>query len=403
MPDLAARSWPILDASDEQAALRVIRRGVLSGPEGPELRAFERELGEWLAGAHVVCTSSGTAALQATLLALDLPAGSEVLVPCYTFGATAMAVVNVGLRPRFVAIDPVTWNMDPEAAKAELGPHSSAILAVHMHGLPFDADRLLALADRAGIPLIEDAAQAHGASWRGRPCGTLGRAACFSLQSSKHIGVGEGGFVATADESLARRVREICGFGIRDGEAQVIDGVLAYREHHRIGGNHRLHELPAALGRAQLARLPDRLINLRDAVARLLAGLADLDGLILPHEPPPAQHAWHKIRIGVGPELIPSSVPPHVVLATLQARLAAHGIETTPWQAPILPLHPAFRPYAASEAWSTSPSQAAVARSLILFHEARPLIAQAPDFVEHVIPAFRSAWTEFVTHLPELT
>ena len=175
---------------------------------GPEVEALERELARSIGVAHAVSMSSGTDAILATLMALGIGPGDEVITPTYSFFATAGCVSRVGATPKLVDIDPRTFNVDPGAVRAAITPKTKAIIPVHLYGQMADMDPLLELANRAGIPLIEDAAQAIGASDHGRPAGSMGALGCFSFFPSKNLGAfGDAGLVTTNDEALARQGR----------------------------------------------------------------------------------------------------------------------------------------------------------------------------------------------------
>jgi dTDP-4-amino-4,6-dideoxygalactose transaminase len=212
---------------------------------GPEVDAMESEFAAMLDVEHAVTVSSGTDALLAVLMALGIGPGDEVITPTFSFFATAGCVSRVGATPVFVDIDPVTFNVDPAAMAAAMTPRTKAILPVHLYGLCADMDAILAIGKKAGVPVIEDAAQAIGARIGGRQAGSLGLAGCFSFFPSKNLGAfGDAGLVTTNDRSLAHELRLIRNHGAEP------------KYHHsRIGGNFRLDALQAAVLRIKAPHL----------------------------------------------------------------------------------------------------------------------------------------------------
>ncbi len=240
---------------DLRASLEPIRadlmreiEDVLDGMQlylGPRQRAFEEEFARYCEAAHGVAVSSGTDALVAALLACGIGPGDEVICPAHTFFATVEAVLHAGAVPVLVDVEPDTLTLAPEAVRAALTPATRALLPVHLYGHPADMDPLLAIAREHGLRVIEDAAQAHGARYRGRRCGSLGDAACFSFYFAKNLGaLGEGGFVATDDAETAERVRLL-----RD------HGRVSKLEHAVLGANRRMDEIQAAVLRLKLPHL----------------------------------------------------------------------------------------------------------------------------------------------------
>src|SRR5262249_12768134 len=212
---------------------------------GPEITAFEEEMAPLIGVTHAVSVSSGTDALLLALMALDIKAGDEVITSTFSFFATAGAIVRVGARPVFVDIDPVTFNIDPAAIPAVITERTKAILPVHLYGLSADLDPILALAERHGIPVIEDAAQAIGATYKGRPVGSIGAVGCFSFFPSKNLGaLGDAGLLTTEDAALAHRARLLRNHGMEPKYY-----------HHLVGGNFRMDAIQAAVLRVKAPHL----------------------------------------------------------------------------------------------------------------------------------------------------
>jgi len=304
----AAITVPLLDLGAQYAP---IREEILAAVTrvcdsqrfilGPEVDAFEAELAAQLGVEHAVAVSSGTDALLAVLMALGIGPGDEVITPTFSFFATAGCVSRVGATPVFVDIDPITFNADPDAVARAVTPRTRAILPVHLYGLCADMDRLAAVAARAGVPVIEDAAQAIGARIGTRQAGGFGVAGCFSFFPSKNLGAfGDGGLVTTNDADFARELRLMRNHGAEP------------KYHHaRIGGNFRLDALQAAVLRVKAPHLDRWTAGRRtnaDRYRRLFAdaGLTDpgsqdpgLQGVTLPVEPAGFTHIYNQFVIRV--------------------------------------------------------------------------------------------------------
>lgn len=288
--DIIARpwpAWPIYDEAEERALLTVLHSGKWWYGEGAEGRAFEKEFAAYQGAQYGAVCASGTAALEIALRALEIGCGDEVIIPAYTFIATASAILTVGATPIFADIDPDTLTLDASSAASVLTPRTRAIVPVHVAGRPADLDALLALARSRNLPLIEDAAQAHGAAWRDMPVGALGTVGTFSFQASKNLNGGEGGIVLTNDAALADRIGSI----INVGRSQMGSGRYAHPVHP---GNARLGEFQSAVLRAQLTRLPAQTALRQANAAHLRSLLAACEGVVLPCDDPRiTSHAYH--------------------------------------------------------------------------------------------------------------
>jgi dTDP-3-amino-3,4,6-trideoxy-alpha-D-glucose transaminase len=292
----AAAGIPYLDLSRAAAALepeidaaiaRVVRAGRYIG--GPEVERFERAFAEYCGVGHAVGVGNGLDALTLALQAHGIGPGQSVLVPANTFIATALAVSRTGAKPVFVDVEEDTANLDPAAAAAALRPETSAIIPVHLYGNPADMAPLRALADRHGLFLLEDAAQAHGARYRGRVCGSLGDAAAFSFYPTKNLGaLGDAGMVVSDDGQLIGKVRRLANYGAEE------------RDHHLVQGvNSRLDPIQASILAKKLPRLDGWNERRRALALRYRAGLENVDGLILPAAPGWALPVWHVFAIRV--------------------------------------------------------------------------------------------------------
>jgi dTDP-4-amino-4,6-dideoxygalactose transaminase len=221
------------------------------------------------------------------LRALDIGPGDEVILPPYTFIATATAVLMVGATPVFADVDPRTNSIDPDAVERSLSPRTKAIIPVHIAGIPADMDRLVQIGEGKGVPILEDAAQAHGSEWRGAKLGTLGRAASFSFQLSKNMSAGEGGAIVTGDSELAERMWSIHHVGRRK------DGL--WYGHYEMSSNYRMTDWQAGVLSAQLSRLDRQIDRREDAAAQLNGELAEIDGISVFTRDPRATRVTHHL------------------------------------------------------------------------------------------------------------
>jgi perosamine synthetase len=233
---------PFIGEEEREAVLRVLDSGMLA--QGPEVEAFEQEFAAWVAGRACVAVNSGTAALHLGLMAAGVQRGDEVIVPSFTFAATANVVALIGATPVFVDIDPATFCIDPLAVEAAITPKTTAIVPVHLYGHPAAMREIGEIAQRHSLLVVEDAAQAHGATEDGTPCGAFGAVASFSFYPTKNMTTGEGGMIVTADPEIERRARLLRNQGME----------VRY-QNELAGFNARLTDLAAAIGRVQLGRL----------------------------------------------------------------------------------------------------------------------------------------------------
>jgi dTDP-4-amino-4,6-dideoxygalactose transaminase len=328
------RQYARIEPEVESAVRRVLKSGrFILGPEG---EAFEQECAAALGVEHAVAVSSGSDALRLILWALGLRAGDEVVTPAFSFIASATAVLQVGARPVFADVDPVTLTLAPDRVEAAISGRTRAILAVHLYGLPANMGALQALAATRGLALIEDAAQAFGASWEGRAAGGLGIAAGFSFYPTKNLGAcGDAGLVTTCDGEVAARIRRLRNHG-----------QTRKYEHADFGWTSRLDELQAAILRVKLRHLDDWSRARRRIAERYTAGLAACP-VLLPADPPPARHSFHQYTIRTR------------YRDALAKHLAGAGIGTAVHYPAPIPAQPPFRelgydPHGFSQAWQAS-------------------------------------------------
>jgi perosamine synthetase len=287
---------PVLDEAEAEAA----REAVLSGwvTQGPQVAAFESEFAAHVGAPHACAVSSCTTALHLALLAVGVGAGDEVITASHSFIATANSIRYCGATPIFVDIDPRTYNIDPQHVAEAATPRTRAILAIHQMGMPCDLPALLAVAERHGIALIEDAACAVGSEIRvngewepiGRPRGDI---ACFSFHPRKVITTGDGGMLTTSHPDFDQAFRLLRQHGmsvsdtVRHGSPQVV-----FEDYHAIGYNYRMTDIQAAIGRKQLDRLPELVSRRRALAARYQELLGNIESLLLPLEPEWARSNW---------------------------------------------------------------------------------------------------------------
>ncbi|MEV4825850.1 DegT/DnrJ/EryC1/StrS family aminotransferase [Micromonospora sp. NPDC049275] len=274
---------PVIGEAEIEAAVRVLRSGLVV--QGPEVKAFEEEFGELVAGRHCVAVNSGTSALQLTLMALGFGPGDEIIVPSFSFAASANAVRLVGAVPVFVDIEPGSFCIDPEAVAAAITPRTVAIMPVHLYGHPAAMDRIMAIAEQHSLAVVEDAAQAHDAAVNGRPVGAIGTAGCFSFYPTKNMHSLEGGMVTTADPELARTLRLLRNQGMEQRYANEI-----------VGANMRMTDVAAAIGRVQLRQLPEW-TEQRRANAKFLD--SKITGMVTPPVADNARHVYHQYTVRV--------------------------------------------------------------------------------------------------------
>jgi dTDP-4-amino-4,6-dideoxygalactose transaminase len=330
-------SWPIFGEEEEQALIRALRSGNWGRLAGSEVAQFEEAFAAYNQARHGIAVVNGTVALRLALVAGGIQAGQEVIVPPYTFLATASAVVEANATPVFVDIQRDTSNIDPAAIEAAVTENTRAIIVVHFGGLPVDMDAIQAIARRRGLLLIEDAAHAHGAEYRGQRVGAIGDMGTFSFQSSKNLTSGEGGIILTNDDDLAGRCRSIQNCG------RIAGG--AWYEHHTIGGNYRLGEFQGAVLNAQLSRFGDQ-SDTREANGTYLAGrLAQIPGVFPQARGPECtRHGYHLFAFRIDPAEFGIARDDFVAALAAEGIPALAGYKIPLYRQPLF-LNRAFGPY----------------------------------------------------------
>ena len=321
-------AWPVWDAREEQALLDVLRSGHWGMVDGAKVQQFETAWAELHRARYCVSVVNGTAALEIALRALEVGPGDEVIVPPYTFIATATAALLVGAVPIFADIDPETYELDPSAVEAAVSPRTRAIIPVHIGGCPPDLDAILAIARKHGPRVLEDAAQAHGASWRGQPVGALGDLGTFSFQASKNLNSGEGGAIVTNDEVLYQRLWSLHNVGrVQSPEWRT----RSWYQHEILGFNSRLTEFQAAILLAQMTRLDAQMARREAGATYLDQELSRIDG-IRPQrrDPRVTAHAHHLYIFRYDPSAFGGRVREEFLSA-----LQAEGVPCSPGYVPL--------------------------------------------------------------------
>lgn len=345
--DFIAHARLVIGEDEIAAAVRVLRSGMVV--QGPEVAAFEEEFSAVVDGWHCVAVNSGTSALQLSLMAIGVQPGDEVVVPSFSFAASANAVRLVGAVPVFADIEPEHFTLDPAAVEAAVGPRTVAVMPVHLYGHPADMSALQAVAQRHGLAVVEDAAQAHGASWQDRPIGAWGTVGCFSFYPTKNMHSLEGGMITTADPELARMCRLLRNQGMEQRYANEV-----------VGANMRLTDVAAAIGRVQLGKLAGGNNQRQENAGFLDHGL---EHVVVPPVAAEATHVYHQytVRVPAGRDAliaglkergIGSAVYYPTPIHLLRPYLPGNHVTNRDWDLPVtmqaaaevlsLPVHPSL-------------------------------------------------------------
>lgn len=305
---------PLLTEADFASVMEALKSGWISGA-GPHIEAFESRWAAYCGRKHGIALANGTVALQVAVALLDLQPGDEVIMPTFTIISCALPVVLAGAVPVLVDSDPHTWTMDVSQVEQRITSRTRAIMPVHIYGHPVDMDPLLDLAQRHNLHVIEDAAEAHGAEYRGRRAGSFGTSSCFSFYANKLLTTGEGGMLLTDDDALAERARGLRNLGFQPGRRFL---------HQELGFNFRLTNLQAALGLSQVERMDDIVSRKRRMGHAYTERLSEMPGIELQVQQPWAKSVhWMYglvLREDTGMDA-----------AEFARRLSARGVETRPF------------------------------------------------------------------------
>lgn len=316
LPSDGDASGRTLGAEELALLTEAIHSGTLNSTRGTLVTRFERAFAAWLGRKHVIACASGSAAVHCCIAALGLAPGDEVVTTAITDMGALVPILYEGGVPVFADVDPDSLTVTAASVRACLSPRTRAIVVTHLFGRPADLDGLVALAQEHGLPLIEDSAQAFGATWRGRKVGSHGALAAFSLQQGKHITTGEGGLVATDDDALARKVFLYVNKAWGYGDPKP--------DHYFPALNYRLTELQGAVGLGQLPKLDAVVADRRRVAAALRHALAAVPGLCLPDDPPHGSHSYWKFAFGVDPAVVPGGAQ------ALGKRMQGAGVACAP-------------------------------------------------------------------------
>jgi dTDP-4-amino-4,6-dideoxygalactose transaminase len=350
VPEGRTRLWPQITDTERAAVLRVLDSRILSGAHAPEIKELEREFAHFTEAKHCLSTNSGTAALHIAVAAAGIGPGDEVITSAFTFLASALAVLHHNAVPVFADIDPVTYNISPAEIERKITPRTRAIMPVHIHGLPADLDEILAIAKKHNLIVIEDAAQAHGATYKGRKVGAIGDMGAFSVQSSKNLSAGEGGLFVTNSDAFHERANCVRQFGEEAAESTTagldplhpLDDLRDYNS-ITMGWMYRMTSLTAALARCQLARLDHYNANARANSEYLSGRLRAIDLVTPPSVPADRTSAYHKYRVRLHPERLEAGLDPKRFRGAVVKSLREEGVETVLWQVTPVPSQVLFQ------------------------------------------------------------
>ena len=392
--------WPVVTDEDREAVIGALSGPLVSDTDGATpVSQFEERWAETCQAEYCVATCNGTAALTICLAALGIGPGDEVIVPAISMIASGLAPLHNMAIPVFVDVDPVTFNLDPEAVRAAITPRTAAIMPVHMHGQPCDMDSICALAKQHGLAVGEDAAQAQGATYHGRPMGSIGDMTAFSLQYTKTLPTcGEGGMLTTDNEELAAKARMAREFGevIRPGKPR---DYMSYR----LGWNAKLSSVQAAFSLSQLDRFESYARRRGANVTAFLDRVSALPGLVVPVPAAGTEHSWYMLRFRLDPGAAGlSGVTPERFRIVIHRLLRAEGVPVSRYQKLTLPEQKVFAdhvgfgkdyPWAVAEPGPVSDcpvAKAVLADSLTL--QKRHLNPEAGPALQRYADGFEKVW-----------
>lgn len=327
--------WPFFDRDEIDSVTAVLASGKVNYWTGQEGREFEKEFAAFTGCSHAIALANGTVALELALHALGIGHGDEVIVTSRTFIASASCIVMRGAIPVLADVDPASQNVTAETIRTALTPRTRAIICVHLAGWPCDMDPILALARERGLKVIEDCAQCHGATYKGRSIGSLGDVAAFSFCQDKIMTTGgEGGMLTTNDETIWRKAWEYKDHGKSFDAVYNRPHPPGFRWlHESFGTNWRLTEMQSAIGRVQLSKLPEwtRIRNRHAAI--LTEGFSEIPALRVTIPPPEIGHGYYKYYVFIRPEMLKNSLTDNTKHKTLQASSLGQNSELNTWWA----------------------------------------------------------------------
>ncbi len=333
------KNWPVITADDRRFVNEVLDSGIVAGGTAPQVVALEKEWAAYTGAKYCLTTCSGTAALHMALSAAGIGPGDEVITSAFTFLASASCALHQNAIPVFVDIDPKTYCMDANKLEAAINERTKAIIPVHIQGLPADMDPILKIARKHNLFVIEDACQAHGATYKGKSVGTMGHVGTFSLNNFKNLCGGEGGLFITDDEAILNKGGLIRCFG------DEVDEVSRRRQYNAsiLGYMYRNQELPAALARGQLMHL-DELNDVRIANANYLTEkLGEIPGVIPPYCPPECKHVYFMYNVRFDPKAVGVDCAPRRFREAIEKALYKEGLLVGQWQTMPVPAQDLFQ------------------------------------------------------------
>jgi perosamine synthetase len=336
VPDGLVKGWPPIGAMDRKMVLASLESD--NHTYGPNCKAFQEEFARWNGNRYALTTNSGTAALHMGLVACDVGCGDEVIVPAYAWSSSATCVLHHNAIPVFVDMRFDTMNMDEGLIEKAITKKTKAIIAVHLHGLPMNMEKVMAIARRHKLKVVEDACQAHGAEFKGKKVGTLGHCAAFSFNQNKCLCSGEGGMFVTDDEEMLKKATQVWSFG----ETRT---PLEKRDYHAyaLGWMYRMADLTAAFGRGQLSKLDRYQATLKENAQTLTDALKGTPNLILPTAYKGAEHNWYNYTLRFDMKALGHEHDASDFRDKLVKALNAEGVQTGVWQKFILPAMTVFQ------------------------------------------------------------
>jgi dTDP-4-amino-4,6-dideoxygalactose transaminase len=342
VPEGTIKPWPHVTEADREAVMAVFDSAAITDQQRVQSEGLGREFAEYIGVKHCIPVNSGTAALHMCVAALGIGPGDEVIAPAFTFWASAASVLHHNAIPVFVDIDPRTYCIDPDLIEDAVTERTRAIMPVHIHGMPADMDPILEIADRHDLAVIEDVAQAHGARYKGRLCGSMGDAAGFSTQASKTLSSGcQGGLFVTDDDEVYERADQIQYFG----ERVVVGRERQEQEYNArgLGWMYRGDMFSQAFVRSQLKRLDENnALRVRNC-EYLTEHLGEIPGIETPSVPGECDHVYYNYVVGFDPEALGLDVSPRTLRDKAQEALKAEGMSVGLWQRRSVPAQDIFQ------------------------------------------------------------
>ncbi len=403
VPDGLKIRWPLITQQDKDAVMKVLDSQVLGGLYAPQAVGLEEDFANYIGTKYCLTVNSGTAALQVALAATGIGPGDEVISPAFSFLATAVACLHQNAIPVFVDIDPRTFNIDASRIEEKITSKTRAIVPVHIHGLPVEMDEIKRIAKKHNLIVIEDAAQAQGAVYKGKKTGNFGDMACYSLNFTKNLPGGEGGLIVTNSKEYYDRANMIRCFG----EKVESDATRDYNA-LILGYNYRTQEMPAAFTRSQLKRLDENNKNAQRNAEYLTKTLNGLKGVHPPYVPSDRTHIYHKYRIKLDPSVIDSNLHPKRFRDTIRKTLNAEGVDAVLWQDAPVPEQTLFQSkegYGKGCPWRCEhakdieyasedypETQGLLDNSLVIYSEVNPIYCQSLELTKYYGEAFQKVF-----------